>query len=175
MQDKSFMNCTSRLCVLTNGLRGESLQTRIATLPALVTYGEGAVPHLLERIYVEDTETRWRICQVLGRVGGDEVVDVLVDILQHDEDENVRDNAAWALGGLGDLRAVDALRGALADKGEQTGALAANALARLGEAGAAVLQAALDSPQRKVRNAARAALTARRYARIFAEKDNHAG
>ena len=166
-------SCTSKLCVLTNALHGDSLRTRMAAVPALVAFGNGAVESLCYKLLNDDDpEVRWRVERVFGllRVQDDECFDALLDRLAYDDDDLGRDGAAWALGEIGDTRAIEPLLAALNDDNEQTAVLSAYALEKLGADGLATLQSVADEPyeesKRHRRNAVLAALA---WARIKAE------
>jgi len=158
-------SCTSKLCILTNALHGDSLQTRMAAVPALVAFGANAVESLCHKMLNDDNdEVRWRAGLALGmmRLNEDECLDPLIEALYHDPVDLVRDSAAWALGEIGDQRALEPLLTALNDGNEQSPVLAAYALAKFGAVGIAALQTVVeesaDETNRHRRNAALAAL-----------------
>jgi hypothetical protein len=61
-----------------------------------------------------DPGRRWKAVESLARTGDDRAVDPLIHSLS-DEDWRVRQKAAWALGYLGDPKAIPALRRAYRD------------------------------------------------------------
>ncbi|MBP1929122.1 HEAT repeat protein [Methanolinea mesophila] len=60
---------------------------------------------------------RWRAIEVLARTGDERSIEPVIAALQ-DEDWRVRQKAAWALGYLGDPRALKPLQRALGDRRE---------------------------------------------------------
>lgn len=124
----------------------------------------GAEIHLeasvwIERLYGDDPDEAARAAHWLGRFGGPDALEPLLDALTHDQSK-VRAAALLALGNLRDARAVTAAAKRLArDTSSMVREAAAQCLARLGgPAAEAALQAALSDPKRKVRKAARAGL-----------------
>jgi HEAT repeat protein len=79
----------------------------------LIKIGKPAVNYLIQALEDEDYPFRIRrgIAKVLGDIGPDakEAVPNLIKVLENDPDAEARDNAAFALGNIGDRRAVDAL------------------------------------------------------------------
>ncbi len=67
-------------------------------------------PRLLE---IQITSDRYYAVHLLGKLRDPRALDVLIPLLDHDE---VGYNAAWALGEIGDQRAIPALISALANK-----------------------------------------------------------
>ncbi len=86
-------------------------------------------------------------------------VETLIACLQ-DEDEDVRQDAAVALGNLGDARAVDALIACLKDENEEGAGSVAEALGKLGSAAVDPLIAGLRDENNRVRYWAAQALGA---------------
>jgi len=90
---------------------------------------EYTIPDLLALLSESNIDTRWRAAAALSRAGP-QAVDPLMKKL-FDDDENVRVLAIWALGRLGDKRAIDQIaRYAEIDKGPVTLA-AEGALSRM--------------------------------------------
>ncbi|MBM4432236.1 MAG: hypothetical protein FJ026_18085, partial [Chloroflexi bacterium] len=102
---------------------------------------------------------RERAALVMGLVGGSEWATVpLLGALDRTRPRELRRRAAWALGQLGDKRAVPALLETLQDAQEEVANEAAMALGAVGEAAIPVLIQALGSDQRQVRRLAIQAL-----------------
>lgn len=82
------------------GLRNSSLE-------ALTRMGKVAIPHLI-KVTSEDKDFRKFIVDILGNIGGEEVVPTLIAATK-DKDENVRLAACEGLGKVGSPQAVKAL------------------------------------------------------------------
>jgi HEAT repeat protein len=139
-------------------------QARGVAAKALVTLGDAKViPTLLEALRDADQLSRYLSLEVLAVIGDGRCVPSAVAALR-DPDGNVRWRAVEALGALGDTRAVEPLldllsRGAPGDTPDR--AVIAAALGRLGDRrAAAALAGLLDEPDRRLRDAAAAALDA---------------
>ena len=113
----------------------------------------------IERLYGSDVQDASRAAHWLGRFGGNDALEPLLDALTH-RSATVRAAALLALADLGDPRAVPLIAERLAgDASSLAREAAAQALGRLGGAKAEVsLQAALTDPKNKVRKAAAASL-----------------
>lgn len=113
----------------------------------------------IERLYSSDVQDASRAAHWLGRFGGVDALEPLLDALTH-RSATVRAAALLALADLGDRRAVPRITERLAgDASSLAREAAAQALGRLGGAGAEqALQAALNDPKNKVRKTAAASL-----------------
>lgn len=107
---------------------------------SLIQFGEEAIPCLLDALQDKDLEEQRKdkIVMALGEIAkevklGDTIVITLIKVLQ-DPDWDVRETAAWALGELGDARAIDPLIEALQDANKEVRRAAAKALGELGDA-----------------------------------------
>lgn len=126
----------------------------------------------VERIYSDDPDLVERAARWLGRFGGAEALEPLLDALGH-RANRVRAAALLALGDLGDRRAVAAIGERLShDVSGMVREAAAQALGQLGGAAAVeALQAALADPKAKVRRAAQASLAQARGRSSAAQSD----
>jgi len=70
------------------------------------------VPSLIDEIQDDNATRRKNIAYVLGKIGSSKAVYPLITLLD-DEDYNVRDAAAMAIGQIGDKEALPALKKAL--------------------------------------------------------------
>lgn len=113
----------------------------------------------IEKLYEGNPPEAQQAARWLGRFGGDEAVEPLLDALTH-SNGNVRAAALLALGSLGASSGVETMAGRLAsDPSGLVREAAAQALGRLGGLAAEqALQAALSDPKAKVRKAASASL-----------------
>lgn len=113
----------------------------------------------IERLYGEDAEEARRAAHWLGRFGGRDALDPLLDALTHSTG-SVRAAALLALADLGDPAAAAVVADRLlTDQSTMVREAAAKALARLGGPRAdPALRAALGDRKRKVRRAAQAGL-----------------
>jgi HEAT repeat protein len=82
---------------------------------------------------------RWRAIEVLARTRDERAIEPLIAALE-DEDWRVRQKAAWALGYLGDPRALTPLRRALGDPREGVDDMIYEALDRIKRRMAEVLR-----------------------------------
>ncbi|MBM3499838.1 MAG: HEAT repeat domain-containing protein [Armatimonadetes bacterium] len=121
---------------------------------ALEQIGEDAVPALLEGLASEGAPTRAGCADVLSRLDylEDDRFEAAILPLLKDPDREVRFEAAAALGRVGDLAALEPLKGALADADPAVQTEAASSLARLGDgAGYEVLLRGAVSPDARLR------------------------
>lgn len=60
---------------------------------------------------LDDTEivVRWYVCGLLHDIGDQRAIEPLIHLMKTDPDPQVRNTAAYALGGIGDARAIPAL------------------------------------------------------------------
>jgi len=79
---------------------------------------ETYIPLLLERIKTtnEMSKFRYYLAVVLGQLGEEEVVPILIDYLEKSGEGLVREKCARILGDLGDRRAIEPLKEALQDE-----------------------------------------------------------
>lgn len=94
-------------------------------------FGEPAIKLLLLGLNAKNPKRRSAAAAVLGEIREIKAVEPLIVLLQTDPDDNVRSSAAFALGEMGDKRALVALTNALNDPHEFTRAQASRALNRL--------------------------------------------
>ncbi|MBA4016840.1 MAG: hypothetical protein C0483_06615 [Pirellula sp.] len=81
---------------------------RVATLDALAKLGPAATSALLQELPQLDGETQCAVCELLGRLGGSDVVRALEGLLDMDE-EDVVVAAANALANAGDAQIIPSL------------------------------------------------------------------
>jgi HEAT repeat protein len=130
-----------------------------AAAGALTQIGAPAIEPILAALVPLGSYTRQALADVLVQIGA-ATVEPLIAALE-DSDSGVRSDAVWALGRLGDPRAVEPLIAALREGGFGMGLDAARALGRLGDRRAVEpLIVALDdeAQNRHLRQAAAEAL-----------------
>ncbi len=116
-----------------------------------------ALPALAAALEGPDEEgVRWRAAEALVHIGP-LALDHLLSLAAH-EDPDVRWKACVALGEIGDIRAVPALLGRLADSDRFVRTRAVSALVRLGSPALPFLTLALEDPDTRVRLGAADAL-----------------
>ena len=104
---------------------------RDEAIAALVSMGESAVKPLVAALEDQDWRIRLRATEALCVLKSPTAVKPLVEILQHDRDTAVRQEAARALGQIGDSAAVDALLGVVEEPRLQVHVI--EALGRIGD------------------------------------------
>jgi len=104
---------------------------REETSTALAAIGEAAVPSLLAALTHAEWLVRLHAVEALGKTRSPEAVDPLLTVLFNDRDRAVREDAARALGQIGDARAVEFLVTAMKEPGLRP--LAVEALGRIGD------------------------------------------
>jgi len=80
---------------------------------AIVALGEKSIPSLLKALDNPDWRVRLRVVEAMGMVKLPFAIEPLLSLLSHDPDTAVRQDAARALGEIGDRRAVPGLLTAL--------------------------------------------------------------
>lgn len=71
---------------------------------------QDSVEHVVPLLSEPDTELRYYVCGLLSNYGDKTAVQPLIDVLRNDPDADVRGIAAFALGKIGDRRAIPVLR-----------------------------------------------------------------
>ncbi len=104
---------------------------RDEAIAALVSMGESAVEPLVVALEDQDWRVRLRATEALCVVKSPTAVEPLVGLLQRDPDTAVRQEAARALGQIGDESAVDALLGVVEEPRLQVRVI--EALGRIGD------------------------------------------
>ncbi len=104
---------------------------RDEAIAALVSIGESAVAPLVEALENQDWRIRLRATEALCVLKSQTAVKPLVRLLQHDPDTVVRQEAARALGNIGDSTTVDALLGVIEEPRLQVRAI--EALGKIGD------------------------------------------
>jgi HEAT repeat protein len=121
---------------------------------------ERLVAPLVAALSHPDATARALAAGKLAELGDPEAVPALVRVLRGDGDEHVREEAARALGRLGEVAALEPLVAALRDPGDHVREEAAAALGALGDLRAdAALRGAVDDRHVMVRRAATEALS----------------
>ena len=87
----------------------ENIRTDAAVILAAVDFDQ-SLARLLGFLRSPDTAMRWTVCGLLSRHGDERVVKPLIQVLLSDEWADIRMLAAFALGKIGDRRAIEALR-----------------------------------------------------------------
>ncbi len=98
---------------------------------ALVGIGKPAVPLLLEALTHDEWLVRLHAIEALGKMRSPEAVEPLLGVLFNDRDAAIREDAARALGEIGDARAVQFLLVAMNEAGLRP--LAIEALGKIGD------------------------------------------
>jgi HEAT repeat protein len=88
---------------------------RVDATDALASIGRPALATLLAALRHEEWILRLHACESLGKIGAEEAVTPLCEVMLHDRDMAVRQDAAKALGSIGRPAAFDALAKAVAD------------------------------------------------------------
>jgi len=104
---------------------------------AVVTPPPPPPPDLVRLLSDSEARVRRRAALAIGRVGLGDGIQPLTQLLGAEQDPEVRQMAAFALGVIGDVRAKDALVAALADASPMVQGSAAEALGLIGDPTAA--------------------------------------
>src|SRR5437667_142946 len=88
---------------------------RVDATDALARIGRPALATLLAALRHEEWILRLHACEALGKIGAEEAVSPLCEVMLHDRDAAVRQDAAKALGSIGHPAAFEALAKAVAD------------------------------------------------------------
>lgn len=89
---------------------------RVDATDALARIGRPALATLLAALRHEAWILRLHACEALGKIGAEEAVEPLCQVLANDRDMAVRQDAAKALGGIGSSGALAALTTAIMDQ-----------------------------------------------------------
>ena len=89
---------------------------RVDATDALARIGRPALATLLAALRHEAWVLRLHACEALGKMGAEEAVEPLCQVLVNDRDMAVRQDAAKALGAIGHSGALEALTAALRDQ-----------------------------------------------------------
>ncbi len=92
--------------------------------------GERAVESLINLFQAEEKGVAWEVAKALANIGGDQILKALLIILK--ENKKLRECAIWALGKIGEERAVEGLFAALKDDDKFVRRSAARALGGIG-------------------------------------------
>lgn len=121
---------------------GESREQAVFQLGRIGPEAARAVPTLITAM--NEDELCWKAAQALGRIGGQEAMNALSEVLAKDPDGMMRSIAAGALGENGATQSRPALIQALGDPAELVRRSAAEALEKLDAEAASTAQA--DAP-----------------------------
>src|SRR3989441_5863884 len=88
---------------------------RVDATDALSRIGRPALATLLAALRHEEWILRLHACESLGKIGAEEAVTPLCEVMLHDRDAAVRQDAAKAVGNIGHPAAFEALAKAVAD------------------------------------------------------------
>jgi len=88
---------------------------RVDTSDALARLGSVAVMSLLAALRHDEWILRLHACEALGKMSAEEAVEPLCQLMLNDRDAAVRQDAAKALGAIGNHQALEALTSALMD------------------------------------------------------------
>lgn len=81
----------------------------LASLGAFVIDQTAAVDLLLPLLKDPDITVRWHTCGLMHDIADTRTTEVLIRVMREDSDPQVRNTAAYALGGVADPRAIPAL------------------------------------------------------------------
>ncbi|MGQ0810529.1 MAG: HEAT repeat domain-containing protein [Nitrospiraceae bacterium] len=104
---------------------------RVETAAAFGFLGAVAVPSLVDALKHSDWLVRLHAVEALGKIKSSEAVEPLLFVLFNDRDTAVREDAARALGDIGDARAIDFLLHVMKEPGLRP--IAIEALGRIGD------------------------------------------
>jgi HEAT repeat protein len=84
-------------------------------------HAKEATPLLIQQLFMRDTDvaTKQRLLACLGKIGDTRATGPIVDFLARDVDRNVRGNAIFALGDIGDPAAIPSLEAIAKDGGDE--------------------------------------------------------
>ena len=129
------------LPTLRDILVGDDLQLKSATATALADLGDTtAIPLLMNQITPEVIDLRigrigrdipYGIAHALGKLKATQSVDLLIQLVTHPQPAT-RTQALWALGNIGDSKAISCAQLALADRDFNVRTTAVKTLAKLG-------------------------------------------
>lgn len=147
------------LRTLRKKLNSEERLIQDETINRLIKIGEPASLIFIENLRNSDRRIRWECAQSLGYLELKKGVRPLINTLENDEDEEVRKEAAEALGKIGDPLSVKSLIKALKDRDARVRWKAAEALGKIGDDQAVeALIKSLNDENRVVRRKAAIAL-----------------
>lgn len=98
----------------------------------LAAIGDSAIPSLVNALRHEEWLVRLHAVEALGKTRSPQAVEPLLSVLFNDHDSAVREDAARALGEIGDVRAVEYLATLVHDPALRT--VAIEALGKIGDA-----------------------------------------
>lgn len=127
-------------------------------LHALAAHGEGVLPLLLDQLQSDDVDQRWWATAALALIDHPEAQQALIHCLI-DEDNSVRQCAAFGLRQQPSAKAIPQLIGMLGDADRLLARLAADALSVMGESAISPLTEALRATESTVRSEAARALS----------------
>lgn len=111
--------------------KNENADVRVAAAHTLGEIGDTrAIQPLIRTLKDRNWSVRWAVMSPLTKMGA-EAVESLITALRN-EDNGIRQKAAWVLGGIGDTRAVEPLIVCLRDKNESVREAVDRALKKLG-------------------------------------------
>ena len=87
---------------------------------------------LIRALADEDCDVRQGAASALGATGDYRAVKALVELLEEDDEEDVREEVVWSLGRIRNAKAIQLLRQAASDKSAHVRRAAAEALASIG-------------------------------------------
>jgi HEAT repeat protein len=92
-----------------------------------------ATPLLIQQLFMRDTDlgTKQRILACLGKIGDDAATGPIMDFLARDVDPGLRGNAIFALGDIGDAKAVPALEAIARDGDPSLRGLATDSIKKI--------------------------------------------
>lgn len=127
----------------------EDYEVRSLAAEALGDFEDEQVIIALIRAFKDVEDVRFHVARNLGKFSRT-AVPLLIDTLE-DQDEDIRRDAAWMLGNIGDERAIPALSEALKDPDEDVRFHVARNLGKFGEPAVPFLLDALKDPDEHVR------------------------
>ena len=124
-------DCSSNILPV-KGYRQDYLIMTVDTLPEQ-NETDARLAHYLELLSDEDPINRWKGAVSLGRLRDSRATEALVHAL-NDDDERVRLKTIWALGAIGDPRAIAPLKNLYRHESDDTREIIAEALETINRA-----------------------------------------
>jgi HEAT repeat protein len=141
---------------------------RVDTTEALARLGAAALTSLLAALNGDEWILRLHACEALGKIGSEEAVPPLCELMLNDRDAAVRQDAAKALGGIGSPHALEPLSAALQDL--EVRPFAVEALGKIKDARAVPTLIRIVTGSGRPRNARKAAVCGDETGELFLEE-----
>jgi HEAT repeat protein len=103
--------CNEAICLLAEALQDEESDVRCEALKSLGKIkAEEACDLALQAVQDPEWQVRYTAVTTLGEIGHNKALDALVEVMFGGEDEEIRAWAAWSLGEIADVRAIEPLQ-----------------------------------------------------------------